>query len=68
MIFTIMFFPHQTSKLFFMESYININMYFLTEIKKDKEKNMKINNLRKNILKKIYYKKRISFSFIGAFC
>ena len=67
MIFTIMFFPHQTSKLFFMESYININMYFLTEIKKDKEKNMKINNLRKNILKKIYYKKEYPLVLLEPF-
>ena len=54
-IFSIMFFPNRNSLLVFLESDININIYLLTEIKKDKEKNMQINNLNKNILKHTYY-------------
>ena len=67
MIFSIMFFPLQTSLYFFMESNININMYFLAEIKKKKEKNMKINNLNKKILKQIYYKKEYPLILLEPF-
>ena len=67
MIFAIMFFPVQTSLLFFYESTIHLNMYFLTEIKKDKEKTMKINNLSKHILKQKYYKKEYPLILLEPF-
>lgn len=63
-IFSIIFFPVHNSLLFYMEA--NINMYFLTEIKKAKEKKMEINNLTKNIVKQ-YYKKEYPSIFLEPF-
>ena len=66
-IFSIMFFPLHNSLLFFIESNININMYFVTEIKKAKEINMQIGKLKKNILKQKYYKKEYPLIFLEPF-
>ena len=49
-LFAIMFMPFRNSKLFFFEPKFD----FITEIKKNKDKNMQINNLSKKILREIY--------------
>ena len=56
-ILSIIFFPLKHSTYFEIEFHNNINMYFLSEIKKDKEKNLQINNLNKKNMKEKYLKK-----------
>ena len=63
-ILSIIFFPLKHSTYFEIEFHNNINMYFLTEIKKDKEKNLQINNLNKRNMKVKYLKKEYPLALL----
>ena len=64
-ILAIIFFPRHHSLMIEFEFYNKItNMNFLTEIKKDKEKNLQINNLNKKVLKNIYLKKEYPLALL----
>ena len=67
LIFGIIFFPLKHSFLFFFETNNDINIYFLTEIKKDTENNLQIKNLKKNILEEIYIKEEYPLVLLEPF-
>ena len=66
-ILAIIFFPRNHSLMIQFEFHNTINIFFLTEIKKDKEKNLQINNLNKTILKEKYFKKEYPLILLEPF-